>query len=149
MANDERALVCRVLTRFCALPLEHVLETMRPLPVNPVAGVPRFVGGVAIIRGAPVPVVDLAWLLAGDTGTPKRFVTVTAGDRHVALAVEAVIGVRNLPTGSLTDLPPLLRNVKADTVTAVGTLDDELLVVLQSARLVPESVWDLIERETS
>jgi len=134
-----------VLTRLCALPLEHVAETMRPLPVEPLAGVPRPICGVAIIRRVPVPVVDVAWLLAGKESHATRFVTVKAGGRRVALMVDAVVGVRALPTDSLEELPPLLRDASAEAIATIGSLDAELLVVLRSANLVPEAVWSALE----
>lgn len=137
-------LVCRVLTRLCALPLEHVSETMRPLPVDPVAGVPAPVRGVAIIRGAPVPVVDLACVLAGTESHPTRFVTVHVGARRVALAVDTVIGVRAIPAEALYELPLLLKEANTDAIAAMGTLDAQLLVVLRSARLIPEPVWSAL-----
>ena len=142
-----RSLICRVLNRLCALPLQHVIETMRPLPVEPLAGVPRPVTGVAIIRGAPVPVVDLAWVLAAEESHPGRFVTVDADGRRVALAVDAVVGVRAIPDGALHDLPPLLRGASVDAIATIGTLDAKLLVVLHSGRLVPEAVWTALESD--
>jgi len=145
LPNGDLALVCRVLTRLCALPLEHVSETMRPLAVEPLSGVPAPVVGVAIIRGAPLPVVDVACVLAGKESHPTRFVTVNVGARRVALAVDAVIGVRSIPTEALNDLPPLLKDANTDVIAAIGTLDAQLLVVLRSARLVPETVWSALE----
>src|ERR1039458_3558579 len=89
-------LLCRVHGRRCALPLEHVVETMRPLPIGPLAGAPPGVSGLAVIRGAPVPVVDLSRLFSSDVGyievAPTRFVTVRVGQRVVALAVDRVEG---------------------------------------------------------
>lgn len=142
------SLICRVDTRLCAFPLEHVVETMRPLPAEPLAGAPRFVRGVSLIRGDPVPVVDAASLLGAEESCPTRFVTVKADDRRVAMAVDAVLGVQAIPDGSLHDLPPLLDDAIAEVISAIGTLDAGLLVVLRSARLVPESVWGLLEEET-
>ena len=144
MPNADFCLVCRVMTRLCALPLQHVSETMRPLPVDPVAGVPLPVRGVAIIRGAPVPVVDLACVLAGTESHPTRFVTINVGARRVALAVDAVIGVRTIPIEALSELPPLLGDADTDVIAAMGTLDAQLLVVLRSARLIPEAVWSAL-----
>ena len=144
---DGLSLICRVLNRVCALPLQHVIETMRPLAIEALAGVPRPVSGVAIIRGAPMPVVDLAWLLAGEESHPARFVTLNADGRPVALAVDAVVGVRVIPTGSVYDLPPLLRDANADAIAAIGTLDAELLMVLRGGRLVPETVWNVLDAE--
>jgi purine-binding chemotaxis protein CheW len=134
-------LICRVKSRLCALPVDRVAETMRPLPVEPVAGAPRFVRGVAIVRGEPVAVVDAALLLCDAEAQPARFVVVRAGVKRVALAVDSVVGIRALPPGSLRDCPPLLGEIAGEVVSAIGASDDQLLVVLQSARLVPESVW--------
>ncbi|HZE91839.1 MAG TPA: chemotaxis protein CheW, partial [Rhizobacter sp.] len=79
MENHDAALsvICRVQGRLCALPLSHVVETMRPLPTETIAGAPDFVCGLAVIRGAPVPVVDLARLLGATDTQARRFVTVT------------------------------------------------------------------------
>jgi purine-binding chemotaxis protein CheW len=138
------ALVCRLATRRCALWLEHVVETMRPLPVEPLAGAPPFVRGVAVIRGDPVPVVDAASLLGAGESRPTRFVTVTAGDRRVGLAVDAVLGVQAIAPESLQELPPLLGDASAGVISAMGAFGSELVVVLRSARLVPEGVWALL-----
>jgi purine-binding chemotaxis protein CheW len=143
------SLVCRVATRICALPLDAVIETMRPLPVEPIAGAPAFIAGLAIIRGAPVPVVDAARLLGAGGGRPGRFVTLRVAPRTVALAVDAVLGVRALPADRLSALPPLAGAVAAEVVAAVGMLDARLLVVLEAARLVPDAVFALVERAAS
>jgi purine-binding chemotaxis protein CheW len=132
-----RALVCRARARRCALPLEHVVEVMRPLPVQPVASSPDFVLGLAVIRGAPLPVVDLGSLWGGGRAAPAgRFVTMRAGHGRVALAVESVEGVIDLPEG-LRGLPRLLGDAAGELVRALGVRDAELLLVLEAARLVP------------
>jgi purine-binding chemotaxis protein CheW len=63
----------------------------------------------------------------------------------VALAVEEVVGVRDLSAASLAELPPLLGEAAAEVVATVGALDAELLVVLRSARWVPSGAWQAIE----
>jgi purine-binding chemotaxis protein CheW len=139
--RDDLLLICRVQTRLCALPLEHVVETMRPLPTATVAGSPHFVRGLAVIRGDPVPVIDAARLLGAQDAQAERFVTITAGGRRVALAVDSVLGVRAVPADSLQQLPPLLHEAGADVVASIGLLDAELLLVLHSTRLLPDDVW--------
>jgi purine-binding chemotaxis protein CheW len=140
------ALFCRVRERLCALPVAHVVETMRPLAIEPLAAMPAFVRGLARIRGAAVPVVDAGALLgARDEARFTRFVTVRAGERRVALAVEEVLGVRELAAAALQDLPPLLREAGEALVAAVGSLDTGLLVVLHAARIVPSTLWDALE----
>lgn len=144
------SVVCRVGSRFCALPIEHVEETMRPLPLEPLAGMPPFVLGLCIIRGAARPVVDAGKLLgAGEAETPTRFLTLRIDERRVALAVDAVVGVRDLSAHVLENLPPLLHDAGADVVSAIGTLDAGLLLVLRSARVVPDPVWARVESEVA
>ncbi|HVV85259.1 MAG TPA: chemotaxis protein CheW [Kofleriaceae bacterium] len=134
-AEGRLALVFRAAGRLCALPLEHVVETMRPLPVEPVAGAPAAVLGAAMVRGEPTPVVDVAMLIDEAAGARRRFVSARAGRRRVALAVEEVVGVRALPAAR--ELPPLFAE-GGDRLAAIARLDGELLRVLNAARLLPD-----------
>ena len=146
LVDDDRVLVCRIRGGLCAFPLAEVVETMRPLPTEPVTGAPAFVSGLAIIRGSAVPVVETARLLAGaDTAPsslPGRYVTVDTGTRLVALAVEGVLGVRTISTASRSALPPLLQHAAGAIIETVASLDAELLVILRATRLLPAgSEW--------
>ena len=135
-----QSLLCSVGTRVYAVPIEHVVETMRPLAIEPIAGAPTFVSGLSVVRGVPLPVVSVAQLLEQTTTSPPgRFVTLRNGAGFVVLAVDAVIGVRRLPPEASRDLPPLLREAAADVVAKIGTLDAQLLLVLRTLQLLPES----------
>jgi purine-binding chemotaxis protein CheW len=145
--NEDRAatahyLISRTHTFLCALPITQVCETLRPQSCQPLAGMPPFLLGASIIRGSVVPVIDLARLL-GSTISPTigRLVTVQIGDRFLAFAVEAVVGVRLLSLTTIDETPPLLGQVADEALAAIATLDRQLLYVLKSACIVPESVW--------
>jgi purine-binding chemotaxis protein CheW len=139
-SGSSLSLICRVGSALCALPIESAVETLRPLPIEPVTGAPPFVLGMAIVRGKALPVVDLARLIMGEAGRPTRFLVVKTGGREVVLAVDTVIGVREIGTREAADLPPLLAESGSAAVTAVGALDRELFLVLQTGRLLPEGV---------
>ena len=141
--EESPALVVTVGARACAIPLIHLSEVMRPLPIEPVAGTPAFVRGVSVIRGLPTPVVDLKALLENgeNSATYGRFVTIKAEERRVAIGVDGVAGLVNLDSAQLGELPSILRDVAADLIEAIGTRDAQLLVVLRAARLVPDEVW--------
>ncbi len=145
-------LLCMTGGRLCALPLAHVIETMRPLPIEPFGGMAPFVSGASVVRGAPVPVIDLGLVLGLATGgeqQPGRFVLLRAGERRVALAVEAVIGIREIASESLGELPRLLNEAKAEVVSAIGALDSALLLVLEAMRLAPDSTWHGLDSPSS
>ncbi|MFI4940819.1 MAG: chemotaxis protein CheW [Burkholderiales bacterium] len=139
-------LVFRSDLRLCALPLGSVTETMRPLPIEPMPEMPVFLLGVSIIRGAIVPVVDVARLLGLSTyASHARFVTLKLGDRSVAFAVDDVIGIRRLASETTAVIPPLLSAADAGVIDEMTTLDAELIVVLQAAHLIPDSVWEALD----
>lgn len=128
-------LVCRAAGHSCALPLGNVRETMRLLPIEALAGAPPVVLGLARVRGSIVPVIDLGRLFDADDGEPRALVTVALGNRIVALAVDRVLGVHRIADDALQALPPLLRGAAGDVVETIGTLDEELLLFLGTARL--------------
>ena len=142
-------MICRVGSRLCGLPLAHVVETMRPLPIEPLARLPAFVDGLSLIRGRPTPVLDARRLLGagGEPGARMRFVTLDLAERSAALAVDAVLGVRDIDVAELAQLPALLRDTQNEMVAALGTLDQELLLVLERSRLLPEAVWAALAAE--
>ena len=111
--------------------------------LQPIAGTPGFVRGVSVIRGVPTPVVDLKALLENSDNSPSygRFVTLKYDARRVVIGVDSVVGLRNLDSAQLGELPSLLRDVTAGLIESFGTLDAQLLLVLRAARIVPDEVW--------
>lgn len=140
-------LLCRVGTLLCALPVDQVGAIMRLLPIEPVAGAPPYLLGLAIIRGVPVPVVDAGTIIGGELTRPQRLVTITSGARTVALAVDEVTGVMAIAADQSEPLPLLLQGVASETVSAIGSLDSALLLFLRLSRIVPEDVFVRLEAE--
>lgn len=139
--QGETLLLLRTSRAVVGLPIATVVETLRPLACAPIAGAPPELLGLSVIRGEPVPVVDLARALGHDPGPATRFVTVRAGARTVALQVEAVLGTSTLAPERMAALPPLLGD--ASQLGWLGRLDHELLLVLEAGRFVPpESAGD-------
>jgi purine-binding chemotaxis protein CheW len=137
----ESAIVFRAREQLCAVPVAQVRETMRPLPVTFLADMPGFVLGFSRIRDAATPVVDAGALLGMDSpAAATRFLILRIADRSIALAVEAVLGVHGVLRESLQGLPPLLRDSSGDLVSSIATLDKEFLLMLRTARLLPDSL---------
>lgn len=143
-------LICRIGNRHGALALHQVAETLRPLATQPLASLPEFVLGVCVIRGEAVPMVDARRLLGVTADSaPGRYVTLKVDGRRVGLAVDDVLGIRNLPSTSFKDAPPLLAEAAHHTIAAIATLDAQLLVVLRGTQLLPEQAWQALDRETT
>jgi purine-binding chemotaxis protein CheW len=131
------------------LPVADVIETLRPMVTETLAGAPVAVAGMAIIRGMPLPVVELGALLDGRRSEhAQRLVTVRTGRGQVALAVDSVMGLRNISRSSFRDLPPLLGGADTHAVSAIGALDAELLLLLNAARLVPDDTGPTLDTDS-
>ena len=115
---------------------------------------PPFVLGLAIVRGFPAPIVDAARLLNPlESPSPPmipprsaRFVSLKLGERTAALAVDAVLDVRAVAGGNAGGYSAAAarggsRRSRPRSVRSIP----QLLLVLEAARLVPESVWSAIE----
>jgi purine-binding chemotaxis protein CheW len=142
-------LLCRTGKVFGALPIENVIEIMRMLPVEPVTGAPSYVRGLSIVRGAPVPVVDLGVIVSGEPCHAARLVTVRSAARIIALAVETIVGATAFAADALSQLAPLLQNAETEAIAGVGALDAELLVFLRTSRLVTEDVLARLDAEAA
>lgn len=126
----------------CALPITDVVETMRGLPLRPVAGAPHFIRGLSIIRGALLPVVSLAALLgAEEAQRVGRLVTVRTGERQIALHVDEVIGAKHIDTSALALTPPLLSEALPGPTERLGALDGQTLAMLSAARILSDELF--------
>jgi purine-binding chemotaxis protein CheW len=146
-ATIRPALVLRADKLICAIPLEHVIETMRPQRIDPVGAMPEFVMGVAIVRGIAVPVISLEILFDARAATrASRFVACMSGERRFVLAASEVLGVRDISGDIAGELPALLQYARAEVVQAVGVLDQHLLMVLNAGRILPDEVWQSLHQ---
>jgi len=121
----ENWLVFRAGARLCTVPLASVVETMRALPVEPLTGGSHAVAGLCMIRGAPVPVVDVAALFGDERAITARLVTLSVAGRRVALAVGDLVGIRSFAAADAGPLPPLLRDASTEATATIGALDGE------------------------
>ncbi|GAA3922091.1 chemotaxis protein CheW [Actinoplanes auranticolor] len=137
----DSSLVFRAGPLLCALRLDEVIETMRPLATHPLAGTPAFVTGICIMRGIPTLVVAVARLLGGAGADVSRFIAVRTERGPVAFATGDIHGVRTVSTSSAGRHEALLGDAPARLIAAVGTIDAAPVLLLQSMRLVPDEVW--------
>jgi purine-binding chemotaxis protein CheW len=117
----------------------RVQEINRMMEVTRVPNSPEFVDGVINLRGKVIPVVDLRRRFgmprkAHDKNT--RIIVVELAGNVVGFVVDAVREVLRIPR-SVTEPPPVLGGgVKDGYVTAVGKLNDRLLILLDLERVL-------------
>ena len=117
----------------------HIREVAAVAGLTRIPGVPAFIGGIAILRGQILSVLDIGRLFdLPDPGgaAPGKLVVLEGPDMPVGILAAAVIGVRAVPPSEIeTSLPtlaggraPYLRGVDR---TGVAILDAPALLAAQ------------------
>ncbi|HET9517274.1 MAG TPA: chemotaxis protein CheW, partial [Actinoplanes sp.] len=70
-----------------------------------------------------------------------RFVAARTDRGPIALATSTVVGIRPTVAGTDARHTGLLGSTPAHLVAAIGTLDGEALIQLQSLHALPDEVW--------
>jgi purine-binding chemotaxis protein CheW len=110
-----------------------VQEINRMLEVTAVPNAPAYVDGVINLRGKVIPIMDLR----SRFGMPRRerdknsrIVVVELNGKIVGFVVDSVNEVLRIPKNVTEPPPPVVTGVGAEYITAVGKLDDRLLILL-------------------
>ena len=119
----------------------QVQEINRMLDVTRVPNAPEFVDGVINLRGKVIPIINLRrrfGMQRKEKDKNTRIVVVELTGKIVGFVVDAVQEVLRIPR-SVTEPPPtLVGAVKAEYITAVGKLEDRLLILLDLEKVLTE-----------
>ncbi len=126
----------------------NVQEINRMITITKVPNSPEFVEGIINLRGRVLPVIDLRVKL----GLPKRdydkdtrIVVVDVEGKTVGFLVDAVSEVLRIPK-NITEAPPeIVAGINSKYITAIGKLEDRLLILLDLNKLLVEEEKELIE----
>ena len=114
-----------------------VREVMRTPPITAAPDMPAAVEGMVSLRGALVPVVDLARYARVETQTPRSIMIVTEYAGHTqGFLVEAVDTILRLDWGQMRVPPAMLLAELGGLVTAVTELSDGRLVMLMDVEKI-------------
>jgi purine-binding chemotaxis protein CheW len=121
------------------LSITELAEITKPLVTTPVPRTSEFVIGVGNIRGAVLPVIDLARRLRLPPRpiTPASRVLVVrhAGELH-GLVVDAVRDVVSIPPEAFEPPPGALAGARAGFIAALARHGGEILILLDLAVLL-------------
>jgi chemotaxis signal transduction protein len=133
------------------LPILTVKEILQHEQPTPVPGAPSSIRGVINVRGAVVPVVDLAVKFGrGETVATNRTCILVveprvAGERlTVGVLADAVNEVLDLPSDSIEPPPAFGTNVKLDYLTGMGKVGKGFVLLLDVDRVVSASEAELV-----
>jgi len=114
-----------------------VREVMRTPPITAAPEMPHSVEGMVSLRGALVPVVDLARYAGVDAQTPRSIMIITEYAGHTqGFLVEGVDTILRLDWGQMRVPPAMLLAELGGLVTAVTELPDGRLVMMMDVEKI-------------
>jgi purine-binding chemotaxis protein CheW len=126
-----------------AVPILKVKEIIQYAGLTPVPGAPRAVRGVLNLRGAVVPVVDLAVRFGVGETAPTRLTcvlvveTVLGGEpAQLGVLADAVREVLELGEEDVQPPPPFGTGVRLEHLSGMGRVGDALVLLLDIDRVL-------------
>jgi purine-binding chemotaxis protein CheW len=125
---------------FC-VDIMGVREIRGYAPATPLPRTPGFMLGVINLRGAVLPVIDLASRLGlGETTPSPRHVIIVAriGDRLVGLLVDAVSDILTVTDEHVQPTPDVSCDAVKSFVRGILTMDGRMISWIVLDRILPE-----------
>jgi purine-binding chemotaxis protein CheW len=116
-----------------------VQEINRMLDVTRVPNAPEYVDGVINLRGKVIPIIDLRRRFQMNRKEPDkntRIVVVELSGKVVGFVVDAVSEVLRIPKSVTEPPPPIVAGIDAEYITAVGKLENRLLILLDLEKVL-------------
>ncbi len=125
-----------------------VQEIIRMMKVTKVPNAPDYVDGVVNLRGKVIPVVDLRKRLGmqiKEHDKNTRIIVIELTDKTIGFIVDEVNEVLRIPK-SITEPPPkMVAGINSEYITAVGKLEDRLLILLDLEKVFGKEEKELLE----
>ncbi len=116
-----------------------VQEINRMVEVTRVPNTPEYVDGVINLRGKVIPIIDLRRRFGmARKGKDKntRIIVVELSGKVLGFVVDAVSEVLRIQKSVTEPPPPIIAGIKAEYITAIGKLDNRLLILLDLERVL-------------
>jgi purine-binding chemotaxis protein CheW len=129
---------------FC-IDIVSVREIRGWTPATPLPHSPQFVRGVINLRGAVLPIVDLAARLGlGSVDPSSRHVIIVAqvGRQIVGLLVDAVSEILTVPGGAIQPTPNVASEMAKTFVRGVLALDGRMISFVALDEILPKTLLE-------
>jgi purine-binding chemotaxis protein CheW len=121
------------------LDLLRVKEVIRIRQVTWLPKAPACVKGIINLRGEVIPIVDLRerfGLAQQESTALTRVIVVEVEGRPVGMVVDSASQVVRVPADQFDDPPQVMGRGTQDFITAVGKVDDHLVIMIDVDRIL-------------
>lgn len=135
--------------------IEQVREIIEYRPPTIVPMMPQYLRGVLNLRGAMVPVIDLARRFGQTSAAVGRRTCIVIveiegwggeGGNRLGVIVEAVNAVLDLPPSSIEAPPSFGTHIQADYLQGMGKIKDCFVLLLNLDRILSDAEIKVVQR---
>ncbi len=125
-----------------------VQEINKMTEITKVPNSPDFIEGVINLRGRVIPVVNLRikmGLKNKEYDKDTRIIIVEVAGKTVGFLVDSVSEVLRIPRNIIEPPPTMVAGVNSSYITAVGKLEDRLLILLDLDKILLQEEHAVLE----
>jgi chemotaxis signal transduction protein/chemotaxis regulatin CheY-phosphate phosphatase CheZ len=128
------------------IPILKVREIISMPSVTALPHLPSYVKGVTNLRGSIIPIINLKNLLNsyGKEGDGKTIIVISTGKVTFGIIVDGITGVIKVDESDI-EPPENFFNNSTDNIEGVAKLNNKLIVLLNTKRLLPLDDMSLLE----
>ena len=126
----------------------NVQEINKMTQITKVPNSPKFVEGVINLRGRVIPVVNLRVkmdLPNKEYDKDTRIIVVDLTGKTVGFLVDSVSEVLRIPRNIMEPPPSIVAGINSNYITAVGKLEDGLLILLDLEQILKQEEKAVLE----
>lgn len=153
--DDRQHLTFMLGQETFALGILAVKEIIEYGQMTTVPMMPAFIRGVINLRGAVVPVVDLAVRFGGAPAEVTRRTCIiiiefqAEGETQVAgMVVDAVNEVLEIPAADVLPPPAFGARIRAEFIKGMGKVQDKFVIILDVDKVLSDDELALLEQAT-
>jgi purine-binding chemotaxis protein CheW len=125
-----------------AVDILNIQGINRMVEITKVPNAPDYVEGIINLRGRVIPIIDLRRKLGLDTkeyDKATRFIVVEIDSKVIGFIVDSVNEVLRINSSITEPPPPMVAGVESKFITAVGKLEDRLLILLDIENILSDT----------
>jgi purine-binding chemotaxis protein CheW len=125
----------------------NVQEINKMTQITKVPGSPKFVEGVINLRGRVIPVVNLRLKMSlpdKEFDKDTRIIVVDLSGKTIGFLVDSVSEVLRISKNLFEAPPTMVASINSNYITAVGKLEDRLLILLDFEKVLSEDEKNVI-----
>ena len=157
VVDDERQQYLTFLLsgEIFAIAILNIREIIEYRNITNVPMMPNFVRGVINLRGAVVPVIDLAMRFGREAAPVSRRtcivlveMTVEGETYNIGVTVDAVNAVLDIPNSDIEPAPAFGARIRSDFIGGMGKIDGKFVIILDSNKVLSvDEMTSLVKNE--